>query len=449
MHSNALLVLGSALIAYGPFLALFSLLVYQKAQLVIVVTTAAFFYLLATLAASIAWRILQAIGWQGDGLAAILPGVFFQFILRCCFVALYHKVERVIQWSLEKQHEEELEAYNNNNNYNYNMNNNNVIQNGETQQQQHQNSSQQQPPSDVSLRAGRNSRHGVYGDHANHYHNSNLSDDEQQQQQQQQQQQRADTEKLSWTEAAKLRLQLNDASCGVAAGVGFGGMHAVLLYGTLLASETGLDQGVLYQAFCPMMPSLAVSAIYAFCFSILDIFWMLLTFFGMRRRLMYHRGERAPDTITGVGSYLGNSRNGGNVALLLCLATHSMASIFTLTNLFSYGCTLSLPLVGAVVLLTAYLFWAGVGRIYMPPMMMNGTSLTPGTPRGQGAATAAASSSSSSPYVSMSSSRRRLTEAAAAGTTAAEAASLSTHSRASQQGNTHGSRSSSRRRGGG
>jgi len=43
MHSNALLVLGSALIAYGPFLALFSLLVYQKAQLVIVVTTAAFF----------------------------------------------------------------------------------------------------------------------------------------------------------------------------------------------------------------------------------------------------------------------------------------------------------------------------------------------------------------------------------------------------------------------
>ena len=436
MHSNALLVLGSALIAYGPFLALFSLLVYQKAQLVIVVTTAAFFYLLATLAASIAWRILQAIGWQGDGLAAILPGVFFQFILRCCFVALYHKVERVIQSSLEKQHEEELEAYNNNS-----------LPNGNHPLAQQLQQQQQQPPSDVSLRAGRNSRQGVYGDQSALNHPSHWTEDEQQQQQ------RADSEKLSWTEAAKLRLQLNDASCGVAAGVGFGGMHAVLLYGTLLASETGLDQGVLYQAFCPMMPSLAVSAIYAFSFSILDIFWMLLTFFGMRRRLMYHRGERAPDTVTGVGSYLGNSRNGGNVALLLCLATHCMASIFTLTNLFSYGCTLSLPLVGAVVILTAYLFWAGVGRIYMPPMMMNGTTLTPGTPRGQAAAP---SSSSSSPYVSMSSSRRRLNEAAAAGTTAAEAASLSTHSRASQQGNHHhhggggsSSRSNSRRRGGG
>jgi hypothetical protein len=296
--ADVMLILGSGLLAFGPFLSLFASVVYAKAQLVIVVTTAAFFFLLGSLAASLVWTFFDTIG-LGGGLAVVIPGVFFQFIFRCLFVSLYHKVEGVIQLSLQQSSAPSDEPI---------------------------------PPSDNQAQQERQEDHS------------------------------------KWQEAAKLRLQLNDASCGVAAGCGYGGMHAILLYGTLLASESG-GAGVLYQESCPAMPSLVVSALYAFFFTILDVFWMLFTFFGMRRRLMFHRGQYAPDDLGGVGRWLGNSRNGGNMALLACLATHFLASFATLTNYFGYGCVVSLPLVAGVVLLVAYLFWAGVGRIYMPPII--------------------------------------------------------------------------------
>jgi Aph-1 protein len=305
--TQAALTVGSFFLAYGPLLSLFALIVYHKAQLVILVTTSAFFFLLAATASSMTWFIFHAAGLNGP-LVAILPSVFFQFLFRCAFTALYHKVERVIQLSLEKQHEEELKM----------------------QQQQQQDSSDSRLP-------------GVG----------------------------------TWTEAARLRLELNDGSAAIAAAVGFGGMHAVLLYGTLLASETSNNVGVLYQESCPAVPSLTVSAIITNFFSILQVFWMLLTFFGMRRRLMFHRGQSAASATFGsegdatvttrAGSYLGNSRNGGNWALLLTLVTHFLAALLTTANGYGKGCLVSLPGVGGTVILTAYLFWAGCGRIYMPP----------------------------------------------------------------------------------
>jgi Aph-1 protein len=170
----------------------------------------------------------------------------------------------------------------------------------------------------------------------------------------------------NWTAAAKLRLQLNDASCGVAAGVGFGGMHAIMLYGSLLANETA-NAGILYQDSCPAIPSLVQSAVYALCFSIMDIFWMLLTFFGMRRRLLYHRGREFEDNIRGFGSYFGNSRSGGNLALLFVLISHLSSSVATVASSFGRGCMVSMPIVVGITLVTAYTFWAGTARIYMPP----------------------------------------------------------------------------------
>jgi hypothetical protein len=152
--------------------------------------------------------------------------------------------------------------------------------------------------------------------------------------------------------------------------VGYGGMHVIMLYGTLLASEIMNDVGILYQDSCPGMPSLALSAIYAFSFSVLDIFWMLLTFFGMRRRLLYHRGEQAPDNAIyrgKIGAWLGDSRMGGNYALLLVLFTHLSTALFTVGGYFDQGCVVTIPAVLSMVFLTAYLFWAGCGRIYMPP----------------------------------------------------------------------------------
>lgn len=289
------LTLGCALLAFGPFLSLFCLIIYHKAQLVIVVTTSAFFFLLGAVGASFCWWVFDTIGLVGP-LAAIIPGVFFQFIFRCIFVSIYHRVEKVIQITLHKQYEED------------------TTQRG----------------TDASVRPNRHQR------------------------------------QEEWVEATRLRLELNDASCGIAAGVGYGGMHAIMLYGTLLASQTTNNVGILYQDSCPALPSLVISGLFAFFFSILDVFWMLFTFFGMRRRLMYARGQDDNDA-RAIGGLLGNTRTGGNLALLYCLVSHFVASLLTTSDSFKFGCSVSVSAVGVMVLFTAYFFWAGVGRIYMPP----------------------------------------------------------------------------------
>jgi hypothetical protein len=269
------------------------MIIYQKAQLVIIVTTAAFCFLLGSTVGAFAWKIFYWIGFYGP-LAAMIPSVLAQFLARCGFVALYHKVEQVIQDTLEKEEDD----------------------------------SRNMPRSSVV--------------------DSTQNSDKR------------------WADVAKMRLQLNDGACGVAAGVGFGGMHAILLYGTLLASEMSTNVGVLYQDSCPAIPSLAVSAVYALCFFVLDMFWMLFTFFGMRRRLKFHRGEGSTDDLSGPGTWMGNSRMGGNMALLWVLITHFGAAVLTTADFFKNGCYVSVPAVGAVVLFTAYIYWAGLGRIYMP-----------------------------------------------------------------------------------
>lgn len=314
-----MLYLGCALLAFGPFVSLFGLIVYSKAQLVIVVTTAAFFFLVASLASGLFWYIFYLVG-IGGAVTAIVPSVFFQFVCRCGFVALYQSVEQVIQASIEKHQREEE------------RNRRETEENG---------GSESEPATDDTVR-GRPRTHsrGSSADRSR--------------------------EKSSWTESAKLKLQLNDASCGIAAGVGYGGMHAIMLYGTLLASEMSHGGGILYQSSCPQIPSLVVSALYAFSFTVLDVFFMLFTFFGMRRRRTYHRGQHAENQVVAIGSWFGDSRNGGNLALLVCLVMHALASTVTMSNFFNYGCVVSLPLVAVIVLTTTYLFWAGVGRIYMP-----------------------------------------------------------------------------------
>jgi hypothetical protein len=163
-------------------------------------------------------------------------------------------------------------------------------------------------------------------------------------------------------ESAKLRLELNDWACGIAAGTGFGGMHAVMLYGTLLASEAG-NVGTLYQQSCPAIPSLALSAVNAFLFSLLDIVWMLLTFYGMGKRKEL-QVETSP--LRCWGAFLGNSKRGGDKALAICFVTHLMAAFVTAPNASYQGCHISVPLLVFTVCITALLFWAGVSKIYLP-----------------------------------------------------------------------------------
>jgi len=286
------LVFGSAAIGFAPFICFFFQIVFPKPQLLIVSITAAFFYLLAASAASVCWYIVDPVIGLGGPWAAIVPGVFFQFIFRALFAHSYFKVETVIEASIAKSEEDREDGDEN---------------------------------------EGEDSGAGI--------------------------------------QAAKNRLALNDVACGLAAGVGFGGMHAILLFGSLLASET-FDSGVLYQPSCPKVPSLTVSSLNTFCFFFLDVFWMLFTFFGIRRRFLFPRGGGALSDINPLsrpfGSYFGNTRMGGNNALLVCLITHVLAAGFTTFNAFQFGCVFSMTLLPLVTLIVAYLYWSGISNIYLP-----------------------------------------------------------------------------------
>jgi Aph-1 protein len=365
------LILGSFLIAYAPMLFLFIFIVYPKPQLMIIVTSYAFAYLLSATFSSVLYTILNAIFqfnhnsnsssnvihsddnrndvFSSDGvLAAIIPSIFFQFVFRCLFTSLYHKVERVIQLSLQRQEAQEDNAANTTTNSNSNNGTVDTVAGTVT-------TNDATPPNHSS---------------------SNSSSP-------------------TAMDIAKFKLALNDTSAAIAAAIGFGGMHAITLYGTLLSSEAvNNTTGILYQDSCPAVPSLVVSAVTTNLFTILQIFWMLFTFFGMRRRLLFHRGQCADYEEPGVtpevmneeedddddrrrhrrtrsnsksGRWLGNSRTGGNYALLFVLLTHSAAALVTLFNRQTNGCYIVLPSLFGIVLFTAYLFYMGCGRIYMPP----------------------------------------------------------------------------------
>lgn len=275
------LTIGSFFLAFGPLLGLFSIVVYPKAQLVILVTTAAFFFLLSATATGVLWRLLHLI-FHDNPLIALLPSVVSQFVFRCGYVSVYHQVEAGIERALDESMP--------------------VEENENT----------------TELRNA----------------------------------------------VAKFRLALNDASAAMASAVGFGGMHAVLLYGSLLASEITNDVGVLYQDYCPMIPSIAASAVLANLHSILQVFWMLCTFFGMRRRLVFARGEEIETTAT-TGSWMSNTRAGGNTALLFTFGSQSVAACLSLVNGTRHGCLISIPATVGLVLTSAFMFWAGCGRHFL------------------------------------------------------------------------------------
>jgi hypothetical protein len=169
--------------------------------------------------------------------------------------------------------------------------------------------------------------------------------------------------------AAKLKLELNDAASGMAAGVGFGGMHAIVFFGSLLASESATT-GVLFQPSCPSVPTLVVSALNCSAFFFLDIVWMLFTFFGIRRRMIFPRGGGNLNDLNPrhrqYGAYFGNTRLGGNMSLVIVLLSHFFASGSTTFNLYNYGCNFSLPLLATTVIVVGYLFHAGISQIYKP-----------------------------------------------------------------------------------
>ena len=381
------LFLGSTAIAFSPMAFVFGWIVYPKPPLMIVMTSYALAYVLSATCSSIVYMMLNAIFqfnhnyngissssssnnnndalysdygniFSSDGvLAAILPSIFFQFIFRCIFTSLYHNVERVIQISIQRHHQQQQQE-----------------EEAVATPTTHQNGT-------VDSVVGTSNHPTTNDDDHNTNHHQH-------------------TTQSNRIDIAKFTLTLNDGSAAIAAAIGFGGMHALTLYGTLLSSEAVHNTtGMLYQNSCPAVPSLVVSAMVTQLFTILQIFWMLFTFFGMRRRLLFHRGggggggdnndaEETPEMVSvddendhrtnrrnhrTSGRWLGNRRSGGNYALLLVLLTHTAAAGVTLFHRRTNGCTIVLPTLLGIVLLTAYLFYSSCGRIYLPTttMMMN------------------------------------------------------------------------------
>eukprot|EP00566_Odontella_aurita_P014930 CAMPEP_0113552530 /NCGR_PEP_ID=MMETSP0015_2-20120614/15116_1 /TAXON_ID=2838 /ORGANISM="Odontella" /LENGTH=351 /DNA_ID=CAMNT_0000453513 /DNA_START=58 /DNA_END=1113 /DNA_ORIENTATION=+ /assembly_acc=CAM_ASM_000160 len=330
--TTAALAWGCAFIAFSPSVSLLFLLAYRKAQLVIVVTTSAFAFLLSSLLASLFWLAVPA-SHRSNPLALVPPAVVCQFILRCGFVHLYHRVESVIQKSIRKHERHEAEQ-------------------AERRRQ----------------REGGGSSSPSRGSPGSPTENRD-----------------ATSPSAALSETARLRLELNDWACGLASGTGFGGMHAILLFGTLLASESG-QVGTLYQDSCPGIPSLVNSATMAFLFSVLDIFIMLLTFYGMRRRRdgtlargggeislsSYSRDSRdsgGPSVLAGRAPCIprfSDSKNGGNAALFTAFISHLAAGFATTPNLNEGGCLVALPVLAGVVAGTALLFVGGCSGHYLP-----------------------------------------------------------------------------------
>eukprot|EP00978_Attheya_sp_CCMP212_P023448 scaffold71857_cov54-Attheya_sp.AAC.1 len=281
--SSAALGFGCAFLAFSPMITLLLLLSYQKAQLIIVVTTSAFAFLLSALCSSLIWLAVPS-SLSDNAPLLIIPSVIFQAAFRCGFVAVYHRVEKVILTSIHN-HERHAAAEN---------------------------------------AAGNNG--------------------------------------VTMNESAQLRLELNDVSCGLAAGTGFGGMHAIMLYGTLLASEQR-SLGTLYQPGCSFMPSLVNSALMAFLFSLLDIVLMLFTFYGMRRRL---QNEESHSLNFGWGTLIGDSKQGGLTAIGITVIAHLGAAFATVPNRADDGCLVALPLLFGIVVITAVVFMGGVSSHYLP-----------------------------------------------------------------------------------
>ncbi|TDH65362.1 hypothetical protein CCR75_002997 [Bremia lactucae] len=79
------------------------------------------------------------------------------------------------------------------------------------------------------------------------------------------------------------QLPLNDVTSSLAGGVGFSLMHALLMFGSLMGSSTGL-RGAAFSNSCPAIPLVFSAALSTLALTALDVSLMVLAFDGYRKR---------------------------------------------------------------------------------------------------------------------------------------------------------------------
>uniref|UniRef100_A0A7S1B4Q7 Uncharacterized protein n=1 Tax=Corethron hystrix TaxID=216773 RepID=A0A7S1B4Q7_9STRA len=267
-YTSTLLEFGCGLIAFSPTASLLFSTVLRKPQLLIVAVTSAFAYLIYSACASVVWFLLTLLfKGKGGSLSSLIPAIVFQTIGRVHFLTIYRGVESSIWASIGR------DAVN---------------------RAARANARRPRTPG-----GGKDERAAI------------------------------PLEPVQSDVPRDMRLELNDAICSIAAGSGYGIMHGLMLYGTLLASEGG-GSNTLIQPSCPQIPSLIQSAIICALFSILDVVMVTMTFVAVPS------GGGKTD----------------KALIMMTAAFHLLASLCTVANSMSMNvppCVVSLPSLFVVV----------------------------------------------------------------------------------------------------
>lgn len=118
---------------------------------------------------------------------------------------------------------------------------------------------------------------------------------------------------------------LTDLYSALAAGLGYGGLHTILIYGTIVFNSLG--PGTFFADTCPDFSVFVLSAWLAFCFGILHMELMILAFDAYRRKSWPR--------------------------IVFFIILHLATACMTIVNLDQSGCLIALPLIFGLVLVGA------------------------------------------------------------------------------------------------
>merc|ERR1712157_213377 len=119
---------------------------------------------------------------------------------------------------------------------------------------------------------------------------------------------------------------------------------------------------------CTIMPSLVNSAFMACIFALLEIVWMLFTFYGVRR-LGGNLGRTVHAHALPPGPWaLAKGALGGKMALTIVMISHLLASFATVANrsFQTDGCMVALPLLMVILGVTVCFFAYYCKDSYLP-----------------------------------------------------------------------------------